>query len=515
MILPVGRRLVVAAVVGLTGTLFGALQLRHGVIPALDTASYWSGVNAFRAGHPLTTTLAASFSDFDVLQVLRHGGRLPFVDFPIGYPLLAGVLGVAIGARTAMITVTVLATGGMVFVGVFGPRSRPVSSSALVLRSLLMLGIVALPVFRLTTQATLSEPLFCFAALWFVASLVEYRDEARTWWVPALLVAACGLFRFVGASLVVLLVAEMWRRRDGVRRIGAASAVAIGPVLANMIWVSAVGGGHRVGWRGLDGHDADIAARSIGGWFNARLGDLRVTYFGPDRSAAGWVWLLALAWSLVVALAMFRPLVPPRSRVSEEAMVCLRAAGVLFVGLVVGMVGFDSLVIADNRLMLPMGVLTVAAAAWSLRVVEVKLAWVVGVAVCGWLSLATGWSNWTESFTTPVRGVAIDPAVLPNGHRVAVVLSNDADSLHWASGVAAAYLPFAVNSLTGEAVDTKRLWDELPCALRAHNGMILITQSRFGSGDVDALANLVGQGRLRAVPSRLGAAYVAAESCDG
>ena len=45
-----------------------------------------------------------------------------------------------------------------------------------------------------------------------------------------------------------------------------------------------------------------------------------MTYFGPDRSAVGWVWLLALAWSLVVALAMFRPLVPPRARVSEEEM---------------------------------------------------------------------------------------------------------------------------------------------------------------------------------------------------
>ena len=125
-------------------------------------------------------------------------------------------------------------------------------------------------------------------------------------------------------------------------------------------------------------------------------------------------------------------------------------------------------------------------------------------------------TNWSESFSTPTSAGALDPATLPNGRTVAVVLSNDADSLHWASGVPAAYLPFATSSLTGEAVDIAVLYEQLPCALDRYDGLVVISStSLFGEGAVAELARLVDDGRLVRLPSRLGVAYAASATCAG
>ena len=85
------------------------VQLRGGIRPVLDTATYWSGADQFRHGHPFTTRLAPSFSNFDAVDFVGRGGRIPFVDFPIGYPLLAGILALVIGARPAMEVLVVAA----------------------------------------------------------------------------------------------------------------------------------------------------------------------------------------------------------------------------------------------------------------------------------------------------------------------------------------------------------------------------------------------------------------------
>jgi hypothetical protein len=80
----------------------GILQFRHGIVHLLDTVTYWSGAEATSNGHPFTTNLAPSFSNFSAIEFLERSGRLPFVDFPVGYPLVAGILGVVIGTRHAM-----------------------------------------------------------------------------------------------------------------------------------------------------------------------------------------------------------------------------------------------------------------------------------------------------------------------------------------------------------------------------------------------------------------------------
>ena len=98
------------------------IQLRQGVLQILDTGSYLSGAAAFRSGHPLTSTLAPSFSNFDVIQFLERGGRLPFVDFPIGYATVSGILGLVVGARRALALVVIVATAALAALIVIGPK---------------------------------------------------------------------------------------------------------------------------------------------------------------------------------------------------------------------------------------------------------------------------------------------------------------------------------------------------------------------------------------------------------
>jgi hypothetical protein len=77
-------------------------------------------------------------------------------------------------------------------------------------------------------------------------------------------------------------------------------------------------------------------------------------------------------------------------------------------------------------------------------------------------------------------------------------------------------MPVAINSLTGEPVDTQPIYEALPCALAEHDGVVIITSSSlFGPGDLAALQRLVDEGRLVRLPSRLGEAYAAAVACPG
>src|SRR6187455_1567574 len=99
---PVNNARLAAGVAAVAAVVVAVVQLRHGVLQLLDTGSYVSGARALRAGHPFTTTLAPSFSNFSLLDVLDRGGRLPFVDFPIGYPLVAGPVALVTGAKGSL-----------------------------------------------------------------------------------------------------------------------------------------------------------------------------------------------------------------------------------------------------------------------------------------------------------------------------------------------------------------------------------------------------------------------------
>jgi len=45
----------------------GLVQFRHGIVHLLDTVTYWSGTKATSYGHPFTTNLAPSFSNFSAI----------------------------------------------------------------------------------------------------------------------------------------------------------------------------------------------------------------------------------------------------------------------------------------------------------------------------------------------------------------------------------------------------------------------------------------------------------------
>ena len=475
------------------------VQLRDGIVPLLDTVTYWSGAEAIASGRPFTTQLAPSFTNFDAIEFLNRDGRLPFVDFPVGYPLVAGSLGALIGVRAAMHVLVVVAVATVAALVVLGDSrwsGRREGSSRIDIPRLVWLAAVgaalaALPAMRLVTQGALSESLFCASVLGLVITLARYREGGR-WWPVAVLVVVTSLFRFVGAPLALVAGWEHFRRTGERRRSFGAATLLMIPAATNIVVASANGGGHNAGWRGLDRVDLEVFTRSVGGWFDSRQGDIRRTYF-TGEGPSWWSWIVALAWIgtvLVVVLGYLRG----RSRLPAASQIALVATAVVTSGLVAGMMGFDALVIADNRLMLPSGVLSLAALAWATPTSQRALG-LAAVATVVWFAVAVDPSNLAERFS--------DDDTVPVYSRVAteldvsIVITNDADGVHWDTGLPAAYAPTPVKMLTGENVDIEPIYRNLPCALATNDGAVVLSdQAMFFAADLELLDDQVDSGRL-------------------
>ncbi len=494
---------VVAAGVAALGAVgVGLVQLRRGIIPMLDTVTYWSGAREAAAGHLFSTRLAPSFSNFDAIEFVERGGRLPFVDFPIGYPTVSGALGAMVGVNAAMQLVTLLSLAVVAALIVAGGRTddRPLEPATLVIRAGVAILLALVPAYRLVTQATLSEPVFCAIVVALMAALLRYRRTGRSWWWAFGLGAAAGLFRFLGAPLAALPAIELWRRERHVGRALGAFAAGIAPAVVNVAWLTAAGGGHRAGWRGLAGEDVRTLARSVAGWLDAEhLGDLRQTYFGVDRGVPLWAWAVTLAWLVAVAAAVLGYVgLWPRAwpRLPAPLELCLVAAGILTTGLVIGLLGFDALVIPDNRLLLPMGVLTIAGLMWSIRIRSMAAAAIAAVAVAVWAGVGVSPQTWTELYTDERRPAFMDAAAATEAD---VLVTNAADNVHWFTEIPAVYLPLPERPLTGEPVDQEAELRALPCALLEHGGAIVAARGALLGVDGQAvLDDLVATGRLTA-----------------
>lgn len=522
----------------LVAVLVGSVQFRQGVIPLLDTVTYWSGAKAVARGDFFSTTLAPSFSNFSAIDFLERGGTLPFVDFPIGYPLLAGILGALIGVSRAM-QILVLAALAAVAVGVTigyqfsrhrgverSPEDSPTGRmSRSVLLGILGVLIVLTPTMRLVTQGALSESLFCAAVLWLVISLARYRHGGSWNSVVALTVTA-SLLRFLGAPLAVLAGWERYRRTGDALRSFAWSIALMLPAALNIVLASAAGGGHNAGWRGIDRLDIETFVRSLGGWFDARQGDIRRTYFTAD-GPSWWSWPLAALWVALVVFSVARVLLGgrarrghrpalPRPQIPAVSELALSAAGIMTVGLVAGIMGFDALVIADNRLMLPSGVLTISALAWwmatsppgismsrlrldsertqSVLLLSVLVMWMFA-AVRPWQATEMfSQSNSRNPLVLTVEELLASPA-----DDVRVVVSNDADAVHWETGIPSVYTPMPVKPLSGETIDEVPLYRDLPCALQRANGVVVISnEATFSAVNRDLLDREVERGTLTA-----------------
>ncbi len=356
-----------AVAAGIGAAIVAIVQLREGVLQILDTGSYLSGAQGLRDGHPLTSTLAPSFSNFSVIEVLERGGRLPFVDFPIGYATVAGLLSFVLSARGALGFLVVAATAALAVALVIGP-APPRARSTLWFRAAFAVAVSALPVYRLVVQGALSEPLFCAVLVGFIASLARYRRDGTRFWLACALGASLGLLRFLGGGLAVLPAIERYRRTRQLQPSLLVGVLCLTPVAVNVVIAGAAGGGHTSAWHGIDGRDLKLVGRSLAGMFDATTGDLARTLLQVGDSLPWWGYPIALVWvaGVVVALGQFLGLV--RTAVLPVPLeLALVGAGLLTAGLLAGIAGFDALATPDNRIMLPAGLLSLCGVVWCVE----------------------------------------------------------------------------------------------------------------------------------------------------
>jgi len=486
----------------------GLIQFRHGIVHLLDTVTYWSGAEAVRDGHLFSSNLAPSFSNFTAIEFLDRSGQLPFVDFPIGYPLLAGFFGIFIGVRHAMELLCVLALMVIAMALIYGSKKSDNAKVQPIIMGILGVLITMMPTTRLVTQGALSEPLFCAVVLWLVICLARYRSGGH-WTIVAVLSIAAGLLRFIGAPLALLSGWERYKRTQQKLSSALWSLALMMPAALNILLATGAGGGHNAGWRGLGRQDMDVFVRSIGGWFDAKQGDLRRTYFTAE-GPSWWSWLIALMWLALVIFAVIH-LIQRSNRLPATAEIALVASGIISLGLIAGMMGFDALVIADNRLMLPTGILTLAALSWIIgdqvqqrgRTLFIPTALLlVTFTICA----VRPW-NVGESFSDNSELKSYSQAALDSG--AVVIISNDADAVHWDTGLPTAYAPLPIQALTGQAQDVAPLYANLPCALWRANGAVVLSDGvTFSGADIGLLNDQVDAGRLTLTSSNGASVYV-------
>lgn len=503
-----GRRIltllpVVLAFAG--GAAVAVLQLRTGILPGLDSGSYLSASRATASGHLFSTTLAPSFSNFTPADFLERGARLPFVDFPVGYPTIAGGLGAVTGVDAAMITLQVISAAcvsALVVVGI-APRRDVVET---VIRLTVGVLLPVIPIFRIVTRAALSEPLFCAVALGLVVALGRYRRGDVPWWPVVLLGASVGLFRFIGAPLVALAAGEHLRRnRKPLAALGW-MVVMVAPAATNVVWAASVGGGHNVGWRGMSSLDLRLTVRSVGGWFDRSHGDFLLSYFGGSR-ISWWAVLVTVAvfalmlYALVATVADDLHTGRRLPRLPLEMQLPFAAAAIVTLGLILGILGFDALVVPDNRLMLPSGILILSGLTWALGSVAAQsrtLAVRVGalILVFGWGIVAA--EPWTVTdFGNPLSGGSDAAVRVARSTGAAVILANEADSIYLGTAIPSAYLPQAVSPLSGKPVDLDAIYSELPCLMAKHNAVIIRSAGGlFVAAEGSTVSSLIESGRF-------------------
>ena len=453
--------------------------MRNGPAQFLDAGSYAAGIDAISHGRGLNTALAPSFSNFSVLEFVARRGSIPFVDFPLGYPLLAAIPALAFGARYAMILVAVLSSAALVGLVTLGPQvaPQPARVGTTLNRALLGSGLVCLPMFQAVTRAGLSEPLFCLLLVAMLKLLLdaEQRPQRAKW---AVLVAGlAGAVRFVGLPIIAL-PALLMLRQQGWRKAWPWALAGLAPATANVLWASAVGSGHVVGVRDISRTDIRFLVHSITGWVYHPYGVFDLLLAGQGRPP-WWAYAVVLAVVTLAALAAVSVILG-RGWLPRPIELALVVSATLTAGLLGGMLLFDSLVAPDNRLMLPSGVITIVGVGWW---ASERFVVPVGAAViASWVVLAV--APWKLGVTHPS---ARDAYLIQAVGSARTVISDNADSVWWQTGVPAAYLPMPARLLTGEAVDQKGEIEALPCLLAKQQGAIVLIGGPFVDGSAQTL----------------------------
>lgn len=480
----------VAGGVGLLAALVCWFLVRRGPEQFLDAGSYAAGVEGFHHWRPGTSRLAPSFSHFTSVDFLRRGGRIPFSDFPLGFPLVAWPFALLFGDRGALLAVGVLAAGATV--GLLVWSARPDRSAEGMARGAVMavfgLGVALMPMYRKVLGAGLSEPLFILLVLLCVSLLLAAerdRPGLVAWAVAA--AGAAGAVRFVGLALVVLPAAVLVRRAPRDRRTYLWIGGSMAPAVLNAAWGSAVGSGHQLALRRIDVFDVHLFTHSVAGWVDRHHGDFS-SFFAKPEWPNWWGPLLALVWCGVALVALVGVLTG-RHVLPRALELSFAAGGLLAGGLLGGMLLFDSLVTTDNRLMLPAGVVSLAGLVWWL----LERWWKVAAgAVALWVLTAVG------PWTVRVLDVAPrDPDLVAAVGDAPVVMSDAADGVWWYTGAASAYLPLATRQLTGEPVDQAAEIRQWPCLLYRVDGVVVLTGGLFADRSTQGmLDDLVASGDL-------------------
>lgn len=496
---PVTNARVAAGVAAAVAIVLAVVQLRHGVLQLLDTASYVSGARALGAGDPLTTTLAPSFSNFSMIDVLDRGGTLPFVDFPIGYPLLAGPLALVTGGKGSLAVLVTLATGALAALIVLAP-GVPRHRGTAWLRAAFAVALVCLPMYRLVVQGGLSEPLFCAVIVGLAGALVRYRRDGSAFGWACVLAGAAGLLRFVGGVVVLMPAIEHYRRHRDPKRALLVLAGCVTPVALNVVLAGAAGGGHTTHWHGLGVDDWHTLGRSTAGWFSTHTGVLAQTLLKVGDALPWWAATVAVVWAVavVVGLAAWVGL-PALRRLPDALVVGLAMAGLLTLALLAGMALFDALATPDNRIMLPAGVVTLCALVWSVDLALERM-WIPAVVLGAWALLAT--APWDAGATFGNADDRLPAARQFRDLDADVIITNDADGVYWETGIPTAYLPPPRVQLTNELVDRAALFEQLPCALERGRGVVIVFEGAFFGVDPETqsfLDGLVSDGRV--IPS--------------
>ena len=122
--------------------------------------------------------------------------------------------------------------------------------------------------------------------------------------------------------------------------------------------------------------------------------------------------------------------------------------------------------------------------------------------------------NVAESFSNSSELKPYSIAALQSGAEI--IITNDADGVHWDTGLPTAYAPLAVKALTGQAQDVSTLYAELPCALLQHDGVVVLSNDfTFSGANNELLTEQVEAGRLTIEASDEATVYFPTDSaCD-
>ena len=467
-------RVFILAVAFATVVLCSALAW-HGPSRFWDSASYAAGADSIANGNGLSTEMVPIFSDFRATEFIERGSRVPYTDFPAGFTIVVGAVGVVTGAKVALMVVALASTGVLVAAimwatGVSRRRVRQWSAddrwraAAVVVFAV---GVVVLPSYQWMLRAGLSEPTFC-AVVVTVAALLLAADRRRDP-LAVVLAGLAGCIRFVGLPVIAVPALIMWRDR-GLRRSWAWVTVAVAPSALNVAWASAVGGGHRIGLRDVSLADVRVALHAMVGWASNRYGG-GLALFHSGSWPVWWGFLLAAVWGLAVGAAMLGQLLG-RQWLPRPMQITFAMSGVLTLSLAAGIVLFDAFVLPDNRLLLPAGVLTLTGLLWS-AADKLDGRWLLAVVSLWVVSASEPWT--LRMMSDPVRSDDLIAAV----GDAQVVVSDDSDAVWWDTDVPAAPLPPRRSYLTGDAIDQEAELRELPCLLAAADGVIVVVAPPF------------------------------------